>query len=181
MKKKIITIFLLSVFSFLAACSIGNDHANEHEQKVTNTAEDNIGNKDIESSKDDSEKDNVKTDVKNDEIVISDENFITDMDRIFADVDNYVGRTMKVEGFIGAVEGSQFKILRLYDMAHEDHSHEITVGINAVYDGEIPAEDTWIEVFGTITKGNVEGREQPVLKVEKLEKKFTHGQTKVYN
>ncbi|WP_294403537.1 hypothetical protein [uncultured Clostridium sp.] len=177
MKKKIITVFLLSAFSFLAACSIGNENANEQEQKVTNTAEDNIGNKDIESIKDDSEKDNVK----NDDIVISDENFITDMDRIFADVDNYVGRTMKVEGFIGAVEGSQFKILRLYDMAHEDHSHEITVGINAVYDGEIPAEDTWVEAFGTITKGNVEGREQPVLKVEKLEKKFTHEQTKVYN
>lgn len=177
MKKKIILAFLLAVFSFLVACNIGNDHDNEQEYKVTDTAENNRENNDIENSKDDS----VKIDVKNADIVISDENFITDMDNIFSDVDKYIGRTMKVEGFVGSISGNEFKILRLYDMAHEDHSHEVNVGINAVYDGEIPAEDTWVEAFGTITKGNVEGREQPVLKIEKLEKKFTHGQTKVYN
>ena len=73
------------------------------------------------------------------------------------------------------------QFLRLYDMTHDDHSHEVTVGINVVYDGEIPAEDTWVEVTGVITKEAIDGKNQPVINVQRLEKKFTHGQKKVYN
>ena len=173
MKKKVILAFLLVVFSFLVACNIGNDN----EYKVIDTEECNRESQNIEGDKEDTQ----KIHVKNADIVISDENFITDMDNVFNDIDKYIGKTMKVEGFVGSIAGNQFKILRLYDMVHEDHSHEVTVGINAVYDGEIPAENTWVEAFGTVTKANMESREQPVLNVKKIEKKFTHGQTKVYN
>ncbi|WP_293981090.1 hypothetical protein [uncultured Clostridium sp.] len=203
MKKKLVLALLLSVFSILVACNIDNEHETGISDEINNITINQEGTSNQETSgtqsqsEEDSERESntealdedsetnssssEKFDMKNIDVVIEDESFITQMDVVFQNIDSYVGKTMKVEGFIGGIDGKRFKVLRLYDMAHEDHSHEITVGVNAEYDGEIPAEDTWVEIAGVITKGTVDGREQPVIKVKRLEKKFTHGKDKVYN
>lgn len=203
MKKKIVLALLLSVFSILVACNIDNEHETGISDEINNIAinqeetpnqetldtqsksgEDSEMESNTETSDENKKSDSTtseKFDMKNIDVVIEDKSFITQMDAVFQNLDSYVGKTMKVEGFIGGIDGKCFKVLRLYDMAHEDHSHEITVGVNAEYDGEVPSEDTWVEIAGVITKGTVDGREQPVIKVKRLEKKFTHGQDKVYN
>ena len=48
-------------------------------------------------------------------------------------------------------------------------------------DDEIPQEETWVEVIGTIDSKIINGNLSPILKVEKIEKKFSWGQAKVYN
>ena len=158
------------LISVISACNTNNEYINKS---------DNIENMETynESMRDDTEKNSVKSP----DVIISDENFIADMDKVFNNIDSYVGKTIQLEGFIGSVYGNNFKVLRLYDMNHEDHSHEVTVGVNVVYKDEIPAEDTWVEILGVITKDVIDGREQPVIIVSKLEKKFTHGKLKVYN
>ena len=181
MKKRFVLGLVLLVFSVLVACNIDNVHV-----KVSGTTEkaelqgENEKNVSVENDLQDNIEEE-KNNIKNVDVIISDENFITDMDEVFNNIDDYIGKTMKVEGFIGSIDGDNFKVLRLYDMAHDDHSHEVTVGVNAIYDGEVPAEDTWVEIIGVIIKEVVDGREQPVIKVSRLEKKFTHGKTKVYN
>ena len=188
MKKNLILILIIVLLGILLAY---NAFDNKHKQTIEKekTSEELVSKDSNLQSNNDKEigneinkgSESEKVSMNNIDVVIGDENFISDMDNIFVNLDNYVGKTMKVEGFVGGVIGNEFKVLRLYDMTHDDHSHEVTVGINVVYDGEIPAEDTWVEVTGVITKEVIDGKSQPVIKVQRLEKKFTHGQKKVYN
>lgn len=188
MKKNLILILIIVLLGILLAYN-AFDNKDKQTIEKEKTSEELISKDSNLQSNNDKEigneinkgSESEKVSMNNIDVVIGDENFISDMDNIFVNLDNYVGKTMKVEGFVGGVIGNKFKVLRLYDMTHDDHSHEVTVGINVVYDGEIPAEDTWVEVTGVITKEVIDGKSQPVIKVQRLEKKFTHGQKKVYN
>lgn len=194
MKKKIILVSLLSGLSILAGCSLYGRNKIEEDRTSTESVQEQVHEETGEELKqsvvpenDESiniEKDEnnaVISDDGNNNIEIKDDTFITQMDDIYTKLDNYIGKTIKVEGFIGDIEGDNFKLLRLYDMFHFNHYDEVTVGINAVYEGEIPAEDSWVEITGTIGSKNIDGQEKPIVNVSRLERKFTEGQKKVYN
>lgn len=120
-------------------------------------------------------------DEENIDVVISDKNFVTELNDVFANLSNYIGKSIKVEGIAMNVEDNSFSVVRLYDSEHEDHVHEVTVGINAKYDGLVPKEENWVTIIGRITSNQVNGRIQPVVVVEKLDEKTSWGQQKVYN
>ena len=115
------------------------------------------------------------------DILISDDTFITQLDYIITNIDDFIGKRIKVQGILTTIENNRFIVVRLYDMAHEDHSHEITVGINAEYDGEIPPESTWVSITGIIKKSQIDSRILPIVDVEKIQTYDTYGQEKVYN
>ena len=114
-----------------------------------------------------------------DKIIIKDEGFITDLDKIFNNIDSYVGKTITVEGFVRNINENNFSVLRYYDMPHEDHTDEVTVGINITYDGEMPKTDDWVVVTGTIQSEIYNGSKQPIVKASKVQKQFTWGVSKV--
>lgn len=117
-----------------------------------------------------------------DNIIIKDESFVTQLDEIFGDIDSYVGKTITVEGKVQHDEdGEGFLILRLYEVAHEDHSHQYDVGISAKYSGELPKEDSWVRVTGKIEKAYIVDRDEPVVNVETIEVLDTEGQYNVTN
>ena len=116
-----------------------------------------------------------------DKIVIKDEGFITDLDKIFDNVSAYEGKSITIEGFVRNVNGNNFSVLRYYDMPHEDHTDEVTVGINVTYDGEMPKDDEWVLVTGTIESEMYDGVKQPIIKASKVQKQFTWGKKKVTN
>lgn len=120
-----------------------------------------------------------------DEFIISEDNFVTDMDEIYTYLDDYVGRKVRYEGFVSNVsetEGdTEYAVTRFYDIDHEDHSHTILVGLNTIYEGTWPAENTWVEVVGYIEKEDVGGEPYPVLHVEEIIEKEERGQEKVFN
>ena len=198
MKKKMILLSLISVLSIFAGCSL--DGTNKIEEDTTSServqedvqeeADEETGEElkesvvpenDESTNIEENENSAVISDDGNNNIEIKDATFITQMDEIYKTLDSYIGKTIKVEGFIADIEENNFKLLRLYDMLHINHYHEVTVGINAVYEGEIPAEDSWVEITGTIGSKNIDGEETPIVNVTRLEKKFTEGQKKVYN
>lgn len=193
MKKKIILISLLAGLSLLAGCNLDDRNEIKDNGTVIESSQEQVHEEteELKQSSDaenyesiNTEKDENNTVISNDgnnNIEIKDETFITQMDDIYINLDSYIGKTIKVEGFVSDVDGNNFKVLRLYDMYHINHYDEVTVGINAVYEGEIPAEDSWIEITGTIGRGNIDGQEKPIVNVSRLEKKFTEGQKKVYN
>lgn len=115
------------------------------------------------------------------DILVRDDTFITQLDYIITNIDDFIGKRIKVEGILTTIKDNSFIVVRLYDMAHEDHSHEITVGINAKYDGEIPPEATWVSITGIIEKSEIDSRILPLVEVEKIEAYNTYGQEKVYN
>ncbi|MBE6062631.1 MAG: hypothetical protein E7207_03535 [Clostridium butyricum] len=114
-----------------------------------------------------------------DEIVIKDEGFIADLDKIFANVDAYNGKSITLEGFVRNINDKNFSVLRYYDMFHKDHTHEVTVGINVIYDGEMPKVDDWVVVTGTIGSELYEGTKQPIVKAFKVQKNVKWGKEKV--
>lgn len=200
MKRKLILISLVSVItiSILAACNAIKDNVNLENQNVLEASEDlnhddtnqeNTEGNQIQKEDNTSEEMskaevgsiNELSDINNIDIIIKDDTFITQMDEVFINIYNYVGKTMKVEGIVKNVSGNKFTLVRLYDMQHEDHSHEVTVGIDAEYDGEVLVEDSWVEISGVIDKQFKDEKDRPVLKVKSLEKKFTWGQAKVVN
>ena len=104
--------------------------------------------------------------LKNNDIIIKDESFITQLDDIFINLDDYIGKTLKIQGIVKVIDDSNFSIIRLYDMAHDDHTHEVFVGIDANYSGHIPPEDTWVEASGVIDKQFKDEKEEPILKLQ---------------
>lgn len=115
------------------------------------------------------------------DILVRDDTFITQLDYIITNIDDFIGKRIKVEGILTTIKNNSFIVVRLYDMVHEDHSHEITVGINAEYDGEIPPEATWVSITGIIKKSEIDSRILPLVEVDKIEAYNTYGQEKVYN
>ena len=200
MKRKLILISLVSgiTISILAGCNAIKDKVNLENQNVLETNED-LKHDDVkqentedtqlkkedntleETSKVEVKSSNERIDINNIDITIKDDTFITQMDEVYINIYDYIGKTMKVEGIVKNVSGKMFTVVRLYDMQHGDHSHEVTVGVDAEYDGEVPAEDSWVEIIGVIDKQVKDEKDVPVLKVKSLENKFTWGQVKVVN
>lgn len=141
MKRKLILISLVSVItiSILAGCNASKDNVNLGNQNVLETSEDlnhdevnqentedtqlqKEDNTSEEASKVEVESSNEQSDINNIDITIKDDTFITQMDEVFINIDDYIGKTMKVEGIVKNVLGKNFAVVRLYDMDHEDHS-----------------------------------------------------------
>ena len=115
--------------------------------------------------------------------VIGTDNFVTDMDKIYTNLDQYVGMTLQYEGMVKEMDPGRYTVIRLYDMGHDDHSHEIYVGLDIIYEGEWPADGTWVRVVGTIDAGEPTSDTEevfPVLNVTELTE-ITAGQAKVSN
>lgn len=114
--------------------------------------------------------------------IIGNENFVTDTDKLYEYLPEYIGKTLQYEGMVSQIEEGRMAIIRLYDLEHEEHAHEIYVGLDAVYQGTWPAEKTWVRVTGVIEEGLDEttGELYPLLQVLTLEE-IPAGQEKVYN
>lgn len=174
MKKKLILGALLGSIIIFAGFSFTFIDKNEESGVRVEAVSDT-------NDKENLENESIEINDENIDIIIPDDNFITVMDSVFDNLPFYSGKRMKVEGIVANVSENNFSVIRLYDMEHDDHTHEVTVGINVVYEGEIPQEETWVEVIGTIDSKIINGNLSPILKVEKIEKKFSWGQAKVYN
>lgn len=172
MKKKLIII--LSVIFVVCLILFSNNFDNLNSDKINNSKPDITANakyeKELETDSINENSDLVENTlpsiIKNNDIIIKDESFITQLDDIFINLDDYIGKTLKIQGIVKVIDDSNFSIIRLYDMAHDDHTHEVFVGIDANYSGHIPPEDTWVEASGVIDKQFKDGKEEPILKIQ---------------
>ncbi len=94
--------------------------------------------------------------------------YINDM---YLDRNKYIGKTIEVEGMFTILEedNSNLYVYRLLDVMehsheeehnhvheHDEHNHEcmekkeIKAGFNFIYDGDLPKENDWIKVVGTL-------------------------------
>lgn len=97
--------------------------------------------------------------------------FVENMDKLFVDLDDYVGETLTYEGLLiqSDEETGQHAVVRVYEMDHGDHEHSIYVGLDAKYDGEWPELNSWVKVTGTIEVANQGGEDYPVLNIKEIE------------
>ena len=196
MKKKIIGLLLLGCMTLgiMTGCSSNeNKNGSTTQSNNSSTSSSNMTEEEKKKAQQDEIEEQKKYDLENksssdssssetsDKIVIKDEGFITDLDKIFDNVSAYEGKSITIEGFVRNVNGNNFSVLRYYDMPHEDHTDEVTVGINVTYDGEMPKNDEWVLVTGTIESEMYDGVRQPIIKASKVQKQFTWGKKKVTN
>ncbi|HCW54352.1 MAG TPA: hypothetical protein DG753_11585 [Clostridium sp.] len=201
MKKKAIRLLILScmIFGIMAGCSSNeskNGSATQSDKSSSSST--NFTDEEKKKAQQDEIEEQQKYDLENkslsdsssgnsdsvssetsDKIVIKDEGFITELDKIFDNVSAYEGKSITIEGFVRNINGNNFSVLRYYDMPHEDHTDEVTVGINVTYDGEMPKNDEWVLITGTIESETYEGTKQPIIKASKVQKQFTWGKKKV--
>lgn len=100
-----------------------------------------------------------------------DEEFVEKLDELHINLNEYVGREVSYEGVIYKIEDEENPIYivgRYFEEAHGDHSHENFFGLQGLYEGQWPEEDTWVKVKGTVAKSNFNGEELPAIKIKEL-------------
>ena len=102
---------------------------------------------------------------------IEPENFTNILKEVYEDLDNYLGQTICFKGYVyrnSDFDENFFVLAR--DMKSSLENQTLIVGFLCDYkNAKNFADGTWVEVTGTIDKGNYHG-EIPVLKVLKIEK-----------
>lgn len=123
----------------------------------------------------------IKENSKKEIIEIKDDYFIGATNDIYYKLDSYIGKTIKMEGF-----------LYVYDYHGETRygvvrnspgccGNDGLAGLEIKYDKEYPPKDTWVEIVGTVESEEVEkDYNVPVISVETMEEKEV-GQTFVSN
>ncbi len=130
-------------------------------------------------------KDQSTSSVTYSDVFVGDINFVAQLDAIHDELDNYVGKTLHMEGMVSTVasnenkETPQYAVTRYYDLPHEDHVHTISVGLNCTYEGTWPEEGTWVEIVGTIETIDMDGEAYPIVRITNLTPKETFGLEKV--
>lgn len=100
---------------------------------------------------------------------ITDDNFVSTLKLIHENIDENIGRTIKVSGFVYTLPdfNNDFFVCGRY-LETEDSTQ--VAGYLFNYNGDMELnENEWIEIYGTIIKGDYNGN-VPVIKVDKINK-----------
>lgn len=96
-------------------------------------------------------------------------NYTNILKSVYEDLDTYLGQTICFTGYVyrnSDFKDDQFVLAR--DMKTSKPNETLIVGFLCSYkDAKNFADDTWVEITGTIAKGNYHG-EIPILKVIKI-------------
>ncbi len=100
---------------------------------------------------------------------ISDENFLSSLKKIHESVDENIGKSIKVSGFVYTLPDFKKDFFVCGRYLVQDNSTQVA-GYLFNYNGSMQLqENEWIEITGTIIKGDYNGK-VPVIKVDKIEK-----------
>lgn len=100
--------------------------------------------------------------------VIRDDLFATQLDEITYYADEYLGKSFSMVGYVLYYDepnpDTQFAVIRDYIMPEHDHDEDelidhddgisYPVGFDCYYEGDLPAEDAWVRVVGTLADYN---------------------------
>lgn len=107
---------------------------------------------------------------ENNVLNITNDNYTLFLKSAHENIDEYVNKTVNITGYIYRMPGfdnNQFVLSRT--MILNSSNSAVVVGILSEYDNAEEYKDgDWINVTGTIIKGNYKG-EMPILKITKLE------------
>lgn len=111
-----------------------------------------------------------EADAKESQVIeITDNFFIEQTNDIYINLEDYVGKTVKMEGLIYSYEDENGDIL--YAVVRNTPGccgNDGLAGLDIRYDKDYPKEDTWVEVVGVVESETVNGSELPALKVSSM-------------
>lgn len=152
-KKKVFMIFLLIAFicAIVTVFIIINNNSVAKISEQTNTTD---------------------TKATADMITITDNFFIQQTDDVYYNMDEYIGKTIKIEGliypYLDSNRNTYYAVVR---NSPGCCGNDGLAGIDIRYDGEYPEKNTWVEVIGTIEIDTVDGGRLPAIKVLTINEK----------
>ena len=179
-KKKIFMIIILIAFIGV----IGVALANVNNQSVEKISKDNnaTDNTTISSTSDSSntnsttqssgkirkstEKAKANT---NNMVEITDNFFIEQTNDLYLNLNDYIGKTIKIEGLIYSYEDSNGDIC--YAVVRNTPGccgNDGLAGLDIRYDEDYPEEDTWVEVIGVVGTDTMYGSKIPAIQVSSM-------------
>lgn len=127
-----------------------------------------INNKSIESSN------KTATVDTNNMIEIKDNYFIEQTNDVYYNLDEYIGKTMKIAGFVYAYEDDNGDICHaVVRNTPGCCGNDGLAGLDIRYDGDYPEEGTWVEVVGVMGTDTVYGDTIPAIQVVSIEETET--------
>ena len=114
-------------------------------------------------------------------VEITDNFFIEQLNDIYINANDYIGKTIKIEGLVYYYEESNGDIC--YAVIRNTPGccgNDGLAGIDIRYNKDYPEENKWIEVIGVVGKDTVDDTEIPVILVSSIKEKEA-GKTFVTN
>lgn len=114
---------------------------------------------------------NLNDDIKSNSVTeLTNQNYSTILQAVHNDVNSYVGKKFKFSGFVYRVydlNNEQFVLGR--NMIISSDFQTVVVGFLCHYKKSIEfADNVWVELEGTITKGSYHGSDMPILEVTNI-------------
>ena len=105
----------------------------------------------------------------NNMVEITDNFFIEQTNDLYINLNNYMGKTIKIEGLIYSYEDSNGDIC--YAVVRNTPGccgSDGLAGLDIRYDEDYPEEDTWVEVIGVVGTDTMYGSKIPAIQVSSM-------------
>ena len=152
--KKIFMMMLLVIFVGVMAFVVLKVHEKSIEQ--------NIKTEKIQENRETS---------KEEIIEIKDEYFIGATNDVYYNLDSYLGKTIKMQGFIYEYDIDGEKCYAVVRNSPGCCGNDGLAGLDIIYDGEYPSPNTWVEIVGVIDKIEWQNGYNPIVNVTSMEEK----------
>ena len=116
-------------------------------------------------------------------IDITEKMYVTWINEIYVNSDDYLGKTIKIEGMYLSdyIDVTQMTYHFVYRVGPGCCGNDGSMcGFEFVYDGEFPKDNDWIEVIGTLEEYEEDGEEYLRLHADKVTVKEERGNENVY-
>lgn len=172
-KKKIFMIIVLTVFIGVIGVVLTNINSKSVE-KISKTSNntDNTSNTYSTSTQGSGKirksTEKAKVDTSN-MLEITDNYFIEQTNDLYLNLNDYVGKTIKIEGLIYSYQDSNGDIC--YAVIRNTPGccgSDGLAGLDIRYDEDYPEEDTWVEVIGVVSTDTMFGSKIPAIHVSSL-------------
>ena len=180
-KKKIFMIIILIVF--VGGIGVVLANVNNKSVEIISDKTNNTNNTMISSTSDSSNTNNnttksnekvrkstekAKADTSN-MVEITDNFFIEQTNDLYLNSNDYIGKTIKIEGLIYSYEDSNGDIC--YAVVRNTPGccgSDGLAGLDIRYDEDYPEEDTWVEVIGVVGTDTMYGSKIPAIQVSSM-------------
>lgn len=175
-KKKIFMIIVLIVFIGIIGVVLVNVN-NKSVEKISDISNSNTTNNTSNSSNGQSSgiirkstgKAKVNTSIM---VEITDNYFIEQTNDLYINLNDYIGKTIKIEGLIYSYEDSNGDIC--YAVVRNTPGccgSDGLAGLDIRHYEDYPEEDTWVEVIGVVGTDTMDGRKIPAIQVSSMKTK----------
>lgn len=178
--KKVFMIIVLIVFIVGIGVVLANVNS-KSEKKISETSE-NVTNNTTNSLNTNStntqnsknirkSKEKAKADTSN-MIEITDNFFIQQTNDVYLNLNDYIGKTIKIEGLIYSYQDTNGDIC--YAVVRNTPGccgSDGLAGLDIRYNEDYPEEDTWVEVIGVVSSDTMYGSEIPAIQVSSIKTK----------